>query len=66
MSPASAPAEAQERVAQLRAQLAHHNKRYYELDAPEISDADYDSLMQQLKALEREHPELVTPDSPTQ
>ncbi len=66
MSPASAPAEAQERVAQLRAQIAHHNKRYYELDAPEISDADYDSLMQELKALEREHPELVTPDSPTQ
>ncbi len=66
MSPAAAPAEAQERVAQLRAQIAHHNKRYYELDAPEISDADYDSLMQQLKALEREHPELVTADSPTQ
>ena len=54
------------RVAELREQLAHHNRRYYELDDPEISDADYDLLMQELKTLEREHPELVTPDSPTQ
>ena len=66
MSPVSARAEAEERVAQLRAQIAHHNKRYYELDAPEVSDADYDALMQHLKALEREYPDLVTPDSPTQ
>jgi DNA ligase (NAD+) len=58
--------EAESRVAELRAQIAHHNKRYYELDSPEISDAEYDALMEKLKALEREHPELVTPDSPTQ
>ena len=40
------------RVAELREQLAHHNRRYYELDDPEISDADYDLLMQELKTLE--------------
>ncbi len=55
-----------ERVATLRAELAHHNHRYYTLDAPEISDAAYDKLMRELQALEAEHPELVTPDSPTQ
>ena len=64
MSPAAATPE--QRAAELRAQIAHHNKRYYELDNPEISDAEYDALMQKLKALERAHPELVTPDSPTQ
>lgn len=64
MSPAAATPE--QRAAELRAQIAHHNKRYYELDSPEISDAEYDALMQKLKALERAHPELVTPDSPTQ
>jgi DNA ligase (NAD+) len=58
--------EAEARVEELRKKIAHHNKRYYELDAPEISDADYDRLMQELKALEGEHPELITPDSPTQ
>ncbi len=58
--------EAETRVAQLRAQIAHHNKRYYELDSPEISDAEYDALLAELKALESEHPELVSPDSPTQ
>ena len=61
MSPAAATPE--QRAAELRAQIAHHNKRYYELDSPEISDAEYDALMQKLKALERAHPELVTPDS---
>ncbi len=50
----------------LRAELAHHNRQYYTLDAPEISDASYDKLMNELLALEREHPELVTPDSPSQ
>src|SRR6185437_1886698 len=54
------------RAAELRAQIAHHNRRYYELDRPEISDADYDALLNELRALEREHPELITPDSPTQ
>jgi DNA ligase (NAD+) len=55
-----------ERAAELRAQIEYHNKRYYELDAPEITDAEYDALMRELRELEREHPELRTPDSPTQ
>jgi DNA ligase (NAD+) len=54
------------RAAELRAQIAHHNQRYHQLDAPEISDADYDRLMQELLALEKSHPELLVPDSPTQ
>ena len=54
------------RAAELRAQIAHHNRLYYELDRPEVSDADYDALMDELRALERAHPELVTADSPTQ
>jgi DNA ligase (NAD+) len=58
--------EAAARVEHLRAQIAHHDRLYYQLDRPEISDADYDALMQELRALEREHPELITPDSPTQ
>jgi DNA ligase (NAD+) len=55
-----------QRAAELRAQLDHHAHRYYVLDAPEIPDAEYDSLFQELQALEAAHPELVTPDSPTQ
>jgi len=51
---------------QLRSQINHHNHRYHSLDAPEISDAEYDRLMQKLKHIEAEHPELITPDSPTQ
>jgi DNA ligase (NAD+) len=54
------------RAAQLRAQLAHHNRLYYEQDRPEVSDADYDALLNELRGLEREHPDLITPDSPTQ
>lgn len=54
------------RVAELRALLAHHSYLYYTLDAPEISDAEYDALMRELQALEAERPDLVTPDSPTQ
>ncbi len=54
------------RIAELRDQIGYHNHRYYTLDAPEISDAAYDKLMRELQALEAEHPELVTPDSPTQ
>ena len=50
----------------LRDQIDRANYRYYVLDAPEISDAEYDRLMRRLEALEREHPELATPDSPTQ
>jgi len=55
-----------ERIEALREQLRHHNRRYYIEDAPEISDAEYDGLYNDLETLEAEHPELVTPDSPTQ
>src|SRR5690348_8665978 len=50
----------------LREKIRHHEYRYYVLDDPEISDAEFDLLMNQLKKIESEHPELVTPDSPTQ
>ncbi len=53
------------RAAELREQLNHHNYLYYVLDAPEIPDAEYDRLFRELQALEAEHPELVTADSPT-
>jgi DNA ligase (NAD+) len=52
-------------IERLREKLRHHEYRYYVLDDPEISDAAYDKLMQRLQALEADHPELVTPDSPT-
>ncbi len=55
-----------QRAEELRKQLEHHEHLYYVLDAPEISDAEYDGLMRELKALEEAHPELRTPDSPTQ
>jgi DNA ligase (NAD+) len=54
-----------QRVAELRDQVAEHDRRYYELDDPTIGDDDYDALMRELRELEAEHPELVTPDSPT-
>ena len=54
------------RLDALRAEIARHDYRYYVLDDPEIPDADYDKLMAELKRLEAAHPELVTPDSPTQ
>ena len=60
------PDEIAARVDALREQIRYHNERYYELDAPEITDADYDALVIELRALEEEYPELVTPDSPTQ
>ncbi len=59
-------ADPAERISELRAQIAHHDERYHTLDAPEISDADYDALVRELRGLEAEHPDLVTPDSPTQ
>jgi DNA ligase (NAD+) len=55
-----------DRAAELREQLEHHNHRYYVLDDPDISDADYDVLLNELRDIEAEHPELLTPDSPTQ
>ena len=55
-----------ERIEALRELVRYHNRRYHVEDAPEISDAEYDALYKELEALEAEHPELVTPDSPTQ
>ncbi len=63
---ASAVKEVQARVDELRAELNHHLYRYHVLDDPEISDAAYDRLYDELKALEDEHPDLIAPDSPTQ
>jgi DNA ligase (NAD+) len=54
------------RVEDLREQVRYHNRRYHVDDTPEISDAEYDALYRELEALEDEHPELITPDSPTQ
>src|ERR1035437_9314485 len=54
------------RAAELSAELRRHEHLYYVLDSPEITDADYDALMNELKQLEAAHPEFVTPDSPTQ
>jgi DNA ligase (NAD+) len=56
----------EQRVEELRRQLDHHNHRYYVLDDPDVSDAEYDALLAELRDLETEHPELLTPDSPTQ
>ena len=56
----------EKQVEALREKLRHHEHLYYVLDSPEISDAEYDKLMNQLKKLEAEHPELITADSPTQ
>ena len=55
-----------QRAKQLREVLNHHSDLYYNQDAPEISDQEYDGLMRELKALEKAHPELIAPDSPTQ
>ena len=53
------------RAAELRALIAHHNERYHTLDDPEITDAEYDALVRELRDLEAEHPDLAVPDSPT-
>ena len=58
--------KAEERAAALRAELEHHNRLYYLDDQPEITDAEYDRLFNELKELEEKFPELHTPDSPTQ
>jgi len=55
-----------QRVVELRKEIDYHNHRYYVLDDPVISDAEYDKLMTELRGLEEQHPELVAPDSPTQ
>ncbi len=59
-------AEIRKRIEWLREQINYHNYRYYVLDSPEISDGEFDELMRELRRLEDEHPELITPDSPTQ
>jgi DNA ligase (NAD+) len=63
-SASESPVESQ--INALREEIYHHEHLYYALDAPELTDAQYDALMNRLKALEAEHPEFLTPDSPTQ
>ena len=60
------PKDADKKIESLREKIRHHEYLYYVLDQPEISDADFDKLMRELKDLEAEHPELLTADSPTQ
>ncbi len=66
MAVAANDKQIEQKIEKLREQIRHHEYLYYVLDAPEISDAEFDRLMQELKRLEAAHPELVTPDSPTQ
>ncbi len=66
MSPSPAPEAVLARVKELREQINYHNYRYYVLDDPVISDAEFDRLMKELTRREEQYPELVTPDSPTQ
>lgn len=63
---ASPSKDVDKKIEALRDRIRHHEYRYYVLDDPEISDFDFDKLVEQLKQLEAEHPELITPDSPTQ
>ena len=60
------PLSPAQRAEQLREQIRHHEHSYFVLDAPEITDAEFDRLTNELRTIEREHPELITPDSPTQ
>jgi len=60
------PEKAKERIEKLRAEINHHNYRYYVLDDPEVADAEYDELMRELQRLEAAYPRFLTPDSPTQ
>ena len=66
MTTIAMPLNITHQIQKLRAALNHHNYRYYVLDSPEVSDAEYDALMRELRAIEAAHPALVTPDSPTQ
>jgi DNA ligase (NAD+) len=63
---AAADAATKRRIDELREQIHHHNYRYHILDDPEIADIEYDVMVRELQALEVDHPELITPDSPTQ
>lgn len=62
----AASAAVRQRVARLRADIERHNHRYHVLDDPEVSDAEFDRLIRELRALEQEHPGLIVPESPTQ
>ena len=64
MSERNTNPDAAERISELRAQVAYHNQRYHELDAPEISDGDFDALARELRQLEAENPDLVVDESP--
>src|SRR5438309_4031628 len=66
MAMASARKDVAANIEALREKIRHHEYRYFVLDDPEISDFDFDKLVEQLRKLEAEHPELITPDSPTQ
>src|SRR5512136_1332690 len=66
MSGRQIPDEIVRAITELREQIRGHDYKYYVLDSPEISDAEYDGLFRKLERLERDYPELVTPDSPTQ
>jgi DNA ligase (NAD+) len=65
-APAQPADDSAARILELRRELTAHDYRYHVLDAPSVSDSEYDGLMQELKALEAAHPQLITPDSPTQ
>jgi DNA ligase (NAD+) len=65
-APERASSRVSARAAKLRTQIEEHNRLYYVLDAPTISDAEYDAMFRELQAIERDHPELATADSPTQ
>src|SRR3989304_10517271 len=63
---AKTPAQLKEKAEKLRRQINYHNYRYHVLDSPEITDAEYDRLFDELLKLEKRYPDLVSPDSPTQ
>ena len=60
------PAKLQQRVDEIRQEISHHNYRYYVLNKPVVSDSEYDQMMVELRKIEDEHPDWITPDSPTQ
>jgi DNA ligase (NAD+) len=65
MSTRTSP-DPRQKASELRETIRHHERQYYVLDSPEITDAEYDALVRELQKLEEQHPELLTPDSPTQ
>ncbi len=61
----SQPSDAAQQIARLRSEIERHERLYYVLDQPEITDPEFDALLRRLKQLEADHPELVRADSPT-